>query len=146
MTFFAKKPDPEPQPSAERAVPVVATPRYGIADAIQLMRTLPSDQNGDLIIRVVRATLTSLKVRLPDIIEDASRKQKITQERIAAVHAQIATLEKKLGEHKGEITTLEADLKETTAVKERLETAERSADEDTGAHQASGQPGIAMRV
>ena len=146
MTFFAKKPDPEPQPSAERAVPVVATPRYGIADAIQLMRTLPSDQNGDLIIRVVRATLTSLKVRLPDIIEDASRKQKITQERIAAVHAQIATLEKKLEEHKGEITTLEADLKETTAVKERLETAERSADEDTGAHQASGQPGIAMRV
>ncbi len=100
---------------------------YGIAEAIQLMRSLPVDQHPDLVVRVVRATLGSLDVRLPDIIEDASRKQKATQDRIAAEHAQVADLEKQLDVRRKEIAALEADLKETTNVKERLQQAEKSA-------------------
>ncbi len=133
MAFFGKK-DPEPLFPVEqqpvRPAAVVPEPRkaYGIADAIQLMRTLPIQQNGELVIRVVRATLGSLNVRLPQIIEDAARKQKMTQERITGIHAQIASLEKQLEAHRNEITALEADLKETTEVKERLESAEASAE------------------
>ena len=133
MSFFAKKPDSEPQAPAERVVaPPLAAPtlRYSIADAIQLMRTLPVDQNGELVIRVVRATLGSLNVRLPQIIDDAARKQKTTQERITGIHSQIASLEKQLEAHRNEIKALEADLKETTEVKERLESAEMLADKD----------------
>jgi phage shock protein A len=100
---------------------------YGIAEAIQLMRSLPVDQHPDLVVRVVRATLGSLDVRLPDIIEDASRKQKATQDKIAAEHAQVADLEKQLDARRKEIAALEADLKETTNVKERLQQAEKSA-------------------
>ena len=74
--------------------------------------------------RVVRATLASLSVHLSDIIEDANKKQKATQERIASQHAKVAELEKQLGEHRKEIAALEADLKETTTVKERLQMAE----------------------
>jgi septal ring factor EnvC (AmiA/AmiB activator) len=90
------------------------------------MRSLPVDQNGDLVVRVVRATLASLNVHLPEIIEDASRKQKATQERIAAVHKQIADLEKQLEAQRKEVAGLEADLKETTTVKERLQLADKS--------------------
>src|SRR3954464_3001980 len=100
MAIFAKKPDwvcavltPSPAPANTGA------PRgggYGIAEAIQLMRTLPIDQQPDLIVRVVRATLASLNAHRPDIIEDASRKEKATQDRIGAVHLQIAELEKQL--------------------------------------------------
>jgi septal ring factor EnvC (AmiA/AmiB activator) len=133
MAFFAKK-EPEPLFQVEQQPvrpPVPETRKaYGIADAIQLMRTLPVDQNGELVIRVVRATLGSLNVRLPQIIEDGARKQKTTQERIAGIHAQIASLEKQLEGHRQEITALEADLKETTEVKERLESAEMSASKD----------------
>src|SRR5689334_6753916 len=132
MAIFAKKPDwgdieltpsqpVNPTPTAPRPAP------YGIGDAIQLMRTLPIDQNPDLVVAVVRATLASLNVRLPDIIEDAARKEKATQDRIAAVHAQIAELEKQLDVHRKEIAALEADLKETSGVKERLQLAERAA-------------------
>ena len=77
--------------------------------------------------RVVRATLASLNVRLPDIIEDATRKQKATQDRITAEHGQVAELEKQLEARRKEIAALEADLKETTAVKERLQEAEKLA-------------------
>jgi hypothetical protein len=133
MSIFAKKPEPEPRavpdfgpmPPAPAATP---PPRgYGIAEAIQLMRGLPVDQHPDLVVRVVRATLASLHVRLPDIIDDASKKQKTVQDRIAAVYGQIADLEKQLEAHRKEIAGLEADLKETTAVKERLQMAEKSA-------------------
>ena len=134
MAMFAKKenweqkvaaevggPAPAPLPAAAKAGPPL---KYGIAETIQLMRSLPADQNGELVVRVVRATLASLNVRLPEIIEDATRKEKFVRERIADFHAKNAELEKQLEAHRKEIASLEADLKETTEVKERLQLAE----------------------
>ena len=110
-----------------------ASPAYGIGDAIQLMRSLPTDGNADLVTRVVRVTLGSVNVRLEDIIEDASRRQKAIQDRIAGLHGQIGELEEQLEARRREITSFEADLKETTAVKERLILAEKSAGPTQGA-------------
>jgi hypothetical protein len=133
MSIFAKKPDWDSRLTVDVGSPQGTAGAgnshggYGIAEAIQLMRTLPTDQNGELVVRVVRATLASLSVHLPDIIEDATRRQKVTQDRIAAVHIQMAELEKQLDTHGREIAALEADLKETTSVKERLQQAEKLA-------------------
>ena len=134
MAIFAKKPEWDQKHSTEvggttAAPPAAAPPKggYGIGEAIQLMRSLPVDQHPDLVVRVVRATLGSLNVHLPDIIEDASKKQKTVQDRIAAVHGQIGELEKQLDAHRRDIAALEADLKETTSVKERLQMAEKLA-------------------
>ena len=136
MAMFAKKENweqkvaaevggPAPAPAQAQAPAKAAAPlKYGIAETIQLMRSLPADQQGELVVRVVRATLASLNVRLPDIIEDASRKEKAVRERIADFHAKNAELEKQLEAHRREIASLEADLKETTEVKERLQLAE----------------------
>ena len=132
MSLFAKKHDSGAVDMGLNAASAAATSRgYGIAEAIQLLRGLPAEQNGELVVRVVRATLASLDVRLPDIIEDANRKQKITQDKIAAEHAQVAELEKQLEAHRKEIATLEADLKETTTVKDRLQQAEKLAERNT---------------
>jgi hypothetical protein len=135
MAIFAKKQEEDHKAGAGMGVMPAAAPAsstsssksYGIGEAIQLMRGLPVDQHPDLVVRVVRATLGSLNVHLPDIIEDASKKQKTVQDRIAAVHAQIAELEKQLEAHRRDISGLEADLKETTSVKERLQMAEKLA-------------------
>jgi hypothetical protein len=143
MAMFAKKLDGDPKlamesvaPAPPAAVAAPAGPRgYGIAETILLMRDLPGDQNSELVVKVVRATLASLNVKLPDIIEDASRKQKSVQDRIAAVHAHIADLEKQLEGQRAEIAALEADLAETTSVKERLQAAEMTA--------SAGPPGLA---
>jgi hypothetical protein len=129
MAMFAKKDSWDQRLATEvggapPAAKAAGAPRYGIAEAIQLMRGLPVEQNSELVVRVVRATLASLDVRLPDIIEDASRKQRATQDRIADFHAKIAELEKQLESHRADIAALEADLKETTEVKERLQLAE----------------------
>jgi hypothetical protein len=136
MSIFAKKQDSEQKadqkvtgadPNASASVTASASRNgYGIAEAIQLLRGLPVDQNPDLVVRVVRATLASLNVHLSDIIEDATKKQKATQERIAAEHAKVADLEKQLADRRKEIAMLEADLKETTTVKDRLQLAEKS--------------------
>jgi hypothetical protein len=132
MSIFAKKQELDQKATADgngALLPPVTASRsgYGIAEAIQLLRGLPVDQNPDLVVRVVRATLASLSVHLADIIEDATRKQKATQERIASEHGKVAELEKQLAEHRKEIATLEADLKETTTVKDRLQLAEKAA-------------------
>src|SRR5262245_57174049 len=137
MSIFAKKQDWDrdqkstvdaaPTPAASAASRGGSSSNYGIAEAIQLLRGLPVEQNTELVVRVVRATLASLNVHLSDIIEDANKKQKTTQERIASQHAKVAELEKQLAEHRKEIAALEGDLKETTTVKERLQMAEKSA-------------------
>ena len=147
MSIFAKKQEWEQKNGAEGggAPATTSTPSarggYGIAEAIQLLRGLPVDQNPDLVVRVVRATLASLSVHLSDIIEDANKKQKATQERIATQHAKVAELEKQLGEHRKEIAALEADLKETTTVKERLQMAEKSSGSPTPLPLRGGAPG-----
>jgi hypothetical protein len=138
MSIFAKKPEWEQKVMADvGGAPPLATSTsmstpggYGISEVVQLLRGLPETQagpSGELVVRVVRATLASLNVRLADIIEDANRKQKVAHDRIVAVHTQMAELERQLDGHRREITTLEADLKELTAVKERLQHAEKMA-------------------
>src|SRR6516164_5378784 len=88
MSIFAKKVDATQGPPNNLGLPPSASSpgKYGIADAIQLMRTLPVDHNAELIVRVVRATLASLNVHLAVIIDDASGKQKTIQDQMAAIH------------------------------------------------------------
>lgn len=134
MAIFNKKSEPRieveqiPRAPAVAAPPPtpVAPPRkaYGIADAIVLMRSLPVDQNVDLIVQVIRATLASMNVKVRDIIEDAVRKEQATEAGIAALHGKVAELERELEARRQDIVGLEVDLKETTAVKERLQLAE----------------------
>ena len=85
----------------------------------------------------MRATLASLDVHLADIVEDATRKQKHLADRMASEHAQIAELERQLETRRREIAALEADLKETTSVKERLQQAEKTAALAAGAPRAA---------
>jgi len=137
MSIFAKKQDSRDEADPPRVGELVALPSsgapassrggYSIADAIQLMRSLPVDQNTDLVVRVVRATLASVNVKVQDIIEDAARKEKSIQDGIAVLHGKVKELEKELEGKRREISALETELKETTGVKERLQMAERSA-------------------
>lgn len=103
-------------------------PSYGIEQAILLMRALPaaSDQNVELVVAIVKTTLESLKVKVSDIIEDASRKQKDLEGRVSNLKQQIADFEKEIQTRKDEIGKLEADHAETTSVKGRLELAEKA--------------------
>jgi hypothetical protein len=100
---------------------------YGIGDVIRLLRTLPVDQHGELVVRVIRTTLESINVHVTELIDDASRQQQKLGDRIGALQAQILELAKQMDTQRTEVARLEADLAETTNAKERLQSAERAA-------------------
>ena len=102
-----------------------AAPRFGIADAIRLMHSLPNDPNMDLVVRVVRVTLGAVNVSVEEIAADALRREKLLQDNVALLQVQVADLEKQLYARRCEITALETDLKETVSVRERLQMAEK---------------------
>ncbi len=99
--------------------------RFGIDDAILLMRSLPADPNMSLVVRVVRVTLAAVNVSVEEIVADAVRKETRIKESITAIEGQIADLERDLSGLRREITTHQADLKETANVRERLHLADQ---------------------
>ena len=119
-----------PPPSRPPPIPVredpPPSPDYGINAAIQLMRSLPVDQNPELVVTVIKTTLESLRVKVADIIVDASRKQADLEHRVETLTKEIADYEKEIQQRRDEIARLEADHAETTSVKSRLELAEKS--------------------
>jgi hypothetical protein len=118
-----------PRPVAASPPPVEEErPHYTIDQAIELMRALPpsTEQNVELVVTIIKTTLESLKVRVGDIIEDASKKQKRLEDRVADLKREITDFEKEIQTRKDEIGRLETDHAETTSVKGKLELAERA--------------------
>src|SRR5262249_17820559 len=65
----------------------------GIDYAVQLMRSLPTSSNVELVVEVVRRTLESLNIRVSDIVKDAVRRQTDIQTRVAQLTNEISTLQ-----------------------------------------------------
>jgi hypothetical protein len=119
-----RAPEVAPAPAPEPPKPPPRAP-YGISDAIELMRKMPLDQNPELIVVVIKTTLESMKVKVPDIIEDGTRRQMEIENRIGLLRQQIVDLELEILTRRDEIARLEQDYAETTYVKGRLELAEQ---------------------
>jgi predicted nucleic acid-binding Zn-ribbon protein len=114
------------------AAAITPPKRYGIERAIQLMRSLPTEQNPELVAMVITSTLESLEMNVSDIIEDARSRQADLEARIGTIKAKNSALEKEIELGVDEIVKLEATLAETLNVKERLELAHN--------HQATHKP------
>jgi hypothetical protein len=118
----ARSPEPERRPP--RAAAAEPASRYGIDDAVALMRTLPSE-NIELVVQVVKHTLESARIDIGTIIHDATEKQERTESRIAVLRNAIEELDREIDTRQAEIAQLESDNRETTRVKERLVLAEK---------------------
>ncbi|MBK9033610.1 MAG: hypothetical protein IPL61_20495 [Myxococcales bacterium] len=108
---------PAPDPEAD----------FGINKAIELMRQLPQD-NKELVVTVVKTTLQAMNIKLATIISDADRKLKGIEGNVDGLRKEIADFEKEIATRKDKIASLEADHKETTAVKANLILAEKLAE------------------
>ncbi len=95
--------------------------RLGIDHAIQLIRSLPTDKNVDLVVKVLKTTLESLGIRVADIVLDAAQRQNDLQNRVGQLKSEIATLEKEIEQRAQEIMRLDAAYAETTKVRGYLE-------------------------
>lgn len=143
MGFFANKRDekpatgalavPEIEPAHHHHAPAsqvraleapVEQPRIGIDHAIQLIRSLPTERNVDLVVTVLKTTLESLGIRVTDIVDDAARRQKDLEGRVGQLKSEIGSLEREIEQRAQEILRLEAAHAETTKVRDYLETEE----------------------
>lgn len=139
MGFFANKRDdrlataaepavelPHAPPSQVRPLEPVASPspRVGIDHAIQLIRSLPTDRNVNLVVTVLKTTLESLGIRVTDIVADAAQRQKDLQGRVGQLKSEIEMLQKEIEQRAQEIVRLEAAHAETTKVRDYLEAEE----------------------
>ncbi len=100
---------------------------YGIEQAIALMRLLPHEANTELVVQVVKKTLESTNIRVPKIIEDATRKERDLDARVGQLEREIGELEREIQVREAEIERHQKDRAETTTVKERLQLAEQLA-------------------
>jgi hypothetical protein len=108
----------------EALAPGEAPPkRFGIDRAIQLMRSLPTEQNPELVAMVIASTLESVDMNVSDIIEDANARATELEARIASIKAKNSELEKEIELGVDEIVKLEASLAEALTVKERIQLA-----------------------
>jgi hypothetical protein len=103
------------------------------------MRSLPTDQNPELVAMVIASTLESLDLSVTEIIDDARARQTELEARIGSIKAKNSALEKEIELGVDEIVKLEASLAEALSVKERLERAHSREAAEKKAAGASGR-------
>jgi len=95
--------------------------RFGIERAIELMRSLPTEQNPALVAMAIAKTLAAVNVPVSHIIEDATLRQKDLEAKLGTARAACTALETEIELHVDEIVEMEAFLAEAMSVVERLE-------------------------
>lgn len=115
---------PQETPASSAGAPGATPPKwFGIDRAIQLMRSLPTEQNPELVAMVIASTLESLDVNVSHIIDDANARAIDLEARIASIKAKNKELEKEIELGVDQIVKLEASLAEAMSVKERIQLA-----------------------
>jgi hypothetical protein len=99
-------------------------PRYGIADAIKLLRQLPETGDVTVLMTIVKRTLETAGIIISDIIDDAQRHRQDIQGRVKRLETEIKKLEDQMRVRTTEVNNLTAQLTETEQVQELLELAE----------------------
>ncbi len=114
-----------PSPPSQVRAPVSpahAVPaRFGIDHAIGLIRSLPTDENLELVVKVLKTTLESLGISIADIVNDAAQRQQDLENRTGQLRSEIEHLEKEIDQRAKQIEQLEAAHAEATTVRNYLE-------------------------
>lgn len=106
----------QPRPMKTRS-----TIKYGIDEAMKLVRGLPKKHLDDAVVAsIIKQTLASVDVYLSDIIEDAGRKEAEIGEESHRIEDDIAELTAKMRALKQELVVLQGQLDETVAVRNFL--------------------------
>lgn len=111
--------------SSRLAVPAAkSVKKYGIEDAIALMRKLP-EADMRLVATVIKESLDSAAIKLDQILSDAEEKETRLESQIRKLDAEIEELEMMIKQRRDSIIRLADDLRETREVKNNLSMANR---------------------
>lgn len=93
---------------------------YGIDQAIDLMNRLPKDKT-ELVVSVVKETLSSANVDVNEVIADAQHKAESMQQQIEQLSSEIVELKAQIVRKETTTAEVQAALNETLAVKNLLQ-------------------------
>jgi hypothetical protein len=114
-------------PSSKRTLNRPQAPRYGVNDAIKLLRQLPETGDVTVLMTIVKKTLETAGIKVSDIITDAQEHRQKIHGKIQRLETEIRKLEKLMTARNREIKLLTEQLTETEQVQELLELAEMPA-------------------
>ena len=95
--------------------------KYGVEDITKLMRSLPLDENPELVVVVIQKTLESLGIRIEEIIEDATHREEEIIGRISKLNGEINNFEKEIKSRQSTILKLHTEVEEISKIREKLE-------------------------
>jgi hypothetical protein len=113
----------EPRRPGERPSSPTAgmpTAAYGIEHVVQLMRTLPLDQNSELVAEVVRRTLESANVSIDAILADARHKEEEIHSRIDALTQAVEEMQREIAARRKHVADLQKLLAEIVKARDLL--------------------------
>jgi len=103
-------------PVQPRAAAAAGVP-YGVEHVIRLMDLLPLGREPLLVMQVVRLTLESAGVKVPQLIDQGEQRLADIANSIAALEAQVTALESQVQSQERRIAAGKADLAETIKVR-----------------------------
>lgn len=100
-----------------------AAPTFGVENAIALLKKLPLDDEPELVLRVVRKTLTSIGVSIDEVVRSAKRREDELGDSVGVERRAIEELEREIAARKKTIDERLDWLKETRDMRTRLQEA-----------------------
>jgi len=94
--------------------------RYGIDNAIELLRQLPESEDRQTM-SVVCKTLESAQIRMSDLLQDAQQKEQKLKQQHKSLEQEIEQLQSKMDDRRKQLKQLAESLEEVTRIKARFE-------------------------
>ena len=95
---------------------------YSIEQALDLMRSVPVEGlNEKLVVQVVRRTLESAGVNIPELLEEAGRRQDQVTNEIVRIQGEIANLHAQIEAMTAQVASYQEQLAEIGQLRERFE-------------------------
>lgn len=111
----------EPNPKVHpQPAQTVSSGRYGIDDAIELLRQLPESEDHQTM-SVICKTLESAQIRMSDLLQDARQKEQKLKQQHKGLEQDIEQLQAKIDDRRKQLKQLSESLEEVTRIKARFE-------------------------
>lgn len=108
------------EPSPKTSPQARASGRYGIDDAIELLRQLPESEDHHTM-SVICKTLESAQIRMSDLLQDARQKEQKLKQQHKGLEQDIEQLQAKIDDRRKQLKQLSESLEEVTRIKARFE-------------------------
>lgn len=95
---------------------------FTVEQALHLMKSVPTEGMPEkVVVRVIRTTLESVGISIPDLLAAASRRQDEVTNEIVRIQGEIASLHQAIEEKSAQVAYYQEQLGEIGSLRERFE-------------------------